>query len=160
MADSANLDLAQLGTELSRRLVEFEKRLAALPNKCDHYVVEFGDGCVPEYQLGPHSQGVGFKREGKDWRLYFVEVGKRERDPTLGEQVRGKGGGRIQDSYVTWIELNRVSLVAKGKVATLLPRLVEEMQAEYAQRVQTVVTGLASLESLDLFLPPLPEEGV
>lgn len=158
-------DLHVLGTQLSKRILDAQARFAAIHKKCDHYTLDKFDGCVDTGRLGPHRQGVGFKKDGKTWKLYFVEEGAYDRAPTEDEKMYacfqlGEPPPReVRDKYVTWEELSQASLVAKSKAVKLLARLFTDMQSEHERRIQLVREALTVLDQLDGQLPPAVKEG-
>lgn len=154
-------DLHVLGTQLSERIQDAEARFAALPNKCDHYLVKELDDVHPD-ELGTHRQGVGFKKSGKAWKLFLVEEGVREREPNAHEEmvaqihmVRPKN---VRETFRRWSELSTVSLVNKSKAVKLLPELLAEMQKEYEHRMSLIREALDVLNDLDAQLPLAAEE--
>lgn len=159
-------DLHVLGTMLSQRILEAQARFAAIPKKCDHHVLS-SDGCVSTEKLGAHRQGVGFKKDGKEWKLYFVEEGAYEREPTPYEEMeaasyaiaRRRLSKKIRDHYNLWQELSQASLVQKSRAVVLLPQLFREMQTEYERRAALVGEALNVLNQLDSELPPAVKEG-
>ncbi len=157
-------DLTVLGTQLSDRILDAQARFAAIRKKCDHHVIERLDGCVPKEMLGAHRQGVGFKKNGKEWKLYFVEEGEFEREPSEIEVMIGRYESafsprprKVRQYYLSWDELSKASLIEKSKAVKMLPRLFNEMQAEYDRRTTLVGEALKVLDKLDSQLPTVKE---
>lgn len=169
MAAHANLsppELHVLATQLSQRIVETERRFATLPKKCEHSVTDRLDGCVSQDEVGPYEQGVGFKKDGRVWKLFFVELGHSVRDPTPEEEwedrhdyLRRGHLHKYREHYQTWRELSQVSLIDKSKAVSLLRRLFEEMQEQYDRRTTLVSEALRTLDELDDQLPPVAKGG-
>ncbi|MEQ8318453.1 MAG: hypothetical protein RIE77_04310 [Phycisphaerales bacterium] len=160
----AKPELHLLGTQLSERILDAEKRFEAISEKCDHFVVDRLDGCVSEDLLGPHRRGVGFKRDGKKWKLFFVEEGEHERERSEYEELLlGRFSSRrsqpVRQHYQHWEELSQCSLVQKSQAVKLLPKLLTEMRNEYQRRTKLVGEALSALDELDTKLPASQGEG-
>lgn len=157
-------ELSALGSELSNRLLEFQRRFAVERLKCDHYVVDSFSGRATHGELGARRRGVGFKKEGNQWKLHFVEEGEREREPNQLEVLSRKTRGlpvetTVREEYRDWIELSRCSLTTKAMAAKLLPKLLDEMRKEHQRRRDAVCEALKVLGELDSQLPPVEKEG-
>ncbi|MEZ6318212.1 MAG: hypothetical protein R3B49_05570 [Phycisphaerales bacterium] len=92
-------------------------------------------------QAFTECKGLGFKREGGVWQLYFVEEGwymppqRKLRDAysmIMGEETP------IPITFEEWTRLGDVSLELKAKAASWLAEFLDEMEHEYQRRTMLV----------------------
>jgi hypothetical protein len=169
MADNpqSDADLHILGSELSNRIEEWQLRIATMAHKCEHHVLADVDPKPFKKQPGAHQQGVGFKKEGSDWKLFFVETGLLERDPNPMEEYFAKNlpfaVGRAKpviERYERWKPLLQCSLTEKSNATKLIPALLDEMEREYTKRTLLISDALEVLDRLDADPPPGVKDAV